>query len=84
MTDHTAGVRLLMLALGLASGAAVAVRMERWAIGAFLAVIATPVGAYASLVVPRPLLVVALAATATGPVLIGYLIYSFVTFPWGG
>jgi hypothetical protein len=84
MTEHTTGVGVLMLALGLASGAAVAVWLGRWGIGAFLAVIATPVGAYASLVVPRPLLVVALAATATGPALIGYLIYSFVTFPWSG
>ena len=84
MTEQKTGLGVLMLALGLASGAAIAIWMERWGIGAFLAVIATPVGAYASLVVPRPLLVVALAATATGPALIGYLIYSFVTFPWGG
>jgi hypothetical protein len=76
-------VPTLMLAVVLASGAAVAVWLERWGIGAFLAVIATPVGAYASVVVPRPLVVVAVAATATGPALIGYLIYSFVTFPWG-
>jgi hypothetical protein len=53
-------------------------------LGAFLAVIATPVGAWASLVVPRPLVVVALVATATGPAVIGYVIYSFVTFPWAG
>ena len=84
MTGHTTGVRVLMVAVGLASGAAVAVWLERWGIGAFLAVIAMPVGAYACLFVPRPLVVVALAATATGPALIGYLIYSFVTFPWGG
>jgi hypothetical protein len=84
MTDHATGVRVLMLALGLASGAVVAVWLKRWGIGAFLAVIATPVGAYATLVVPRLLVVVALAAAATGPAPIGYLIYSFVTFPWGG
>ena len=82
MTDRTTGV--LMLAVGLAFSAAVAVWLDSWGIGAFLAVVATPVGAYASLVVPRSLVVVALAATATGPALIGYLIYSFVTFPWGG
>ena len=84
MTNPTSGVRVLILGLGLASGAAVAVWMERWRLGAFLAVIATPVGAWASLVVPRPLVVVALVATATGPAVIGYVIYSFVTFPWAG
>jgi hypothetical protein len=62
--------------------AALAASMEQ-GYSFFLGMFAVPIGLYAALAVRHWLLVVAAIASAvTGVAVIGYWIYSFLTFPW--
>ena len=74
----------MAIAIGLALLAALAASREYAGFSFFVGLFAVPVALYAALAVRHWLLVVAAIASAvTGVAVLGYWIYTFVTFPWG-
>jgi hypothetical protein len=76
------GTRALAIAITLALVAALAASMEQ-GFSFFLGIFVVPIGLYAALAVRHwSLVVAAIASAVTGVAVIGYWIYSFLTFPW--